>query len=85
MEIAIVTNQDSMMYWTNFDHPIDFVTLLFWLGGIALIAVGMVSAANAPDEKEYTAETTESETESSEPDAEASEPDAEASESDVDE
>ena len=85
MESAIVTNQDSMMYWTNFDHPIDFVTLLFWLGGIALIAVGMVSAANAPDEKEYTAETTESETESSEPDAEASEPDAEASESDVDE
>ena len=85
MESAIVTNQDSMMYWTNFDHPIDFVTLLFWLGGIALIAVGMVSAANAPDEKEYTAETTESETESSEPDAEASEPDAEASESNVDE
>ncbi len=55
MESAIVTNQDSMMYWTNFDHPIDFVTLLFWLGGIALIAVGMVSAANAPDEKEYNA------------------------------
>ena len=73
MESAIVTNQDSMMYWTNFDHPIDFVTLLFWLGGIALIAVGMVSAANAPDEKEYTAETTESDTESSEPDAETTE------------
>nr|ADD92960.1 hypothetical protein [uncultured archaeon MedDCM-OCT-S04-C140] len=75
MESAIVTNQDSMMYWTNFDHPIDFVTLIFWLGGIALIAVGMVSAANAPDEKEYTAETTESDTESSEPDAETTESD----------
>ena len=68
MESAIVTNQDSMMYWTNFDHPIDFVTLLFWLGGIVLIAVGMVSAANAPEEKEYTADTSEAETESSESD-----------------
>ncbi|MGB2296343.1 MAG: hypothetical protein ACPH9B_03100, partial [Poseidonia sp.] len=63
MESAIVTNQDSMMYWTNFDHPVDFVTLLFWLGGIALIAVGMVSAANAPDEKEYTAATNASDSE----------------------
>ena len=76
MESAIVTNQDSMMYWTNFDHPIDFVTLLFWLGGIVLIAVGMVSAANAPEEKEYTADTSEAETESSESDAESSESDA---------
>ena len=75
MESAIVTNQDSMMYWTNFDHPIDFVTLLFWLGGIVLIAVGMVSAANAPEEKEYTADTSEAETESSESDAESSESD----------
>ena len=85
MESAIVTNQDSMMYWTNFDHPIDFVTLLFWLGGIVLIAVGMVSAANAPEEKEYTADTSEAETESSESDAESSESDAESSESDADE
>ena len=41
-----------MAYWTNFDHPIDFVTLFFWLGGITLIAIGMISAANAPDEEE---------------------------------
>jgi hypothetical protein len=52
MESSIVTNQDGMAYWTNFDHPIDFVTLFFWLGGITLIAIGMISAANAPDEEE---------------------------------
>jgi hypothetical protein len=52
MESSIVTNQDSMAYWTNFDHPIDYLTLLFWIGGIALIAIGMISAANAPDEDE---------------------------------
>ena len=52
MESSIVTNQDSMAYWTNFDHPIDYLTLLFWIGGIALIAIGMITAANAPDEDE---------------------------------
>ncbi|MBQ70557.1 MAG: hypothetical protein CMA65_03600 [Euryarchaeota archaeon] len=52
MESSIVTNQDAMAYWTNFDHPIDYVTLLFWIGGIALIAIGMISAANASDEDE---------------------------------
>ena len=51
MESAIVTNQDAMAYWTNFDHPIDYVTLLFWIGGIALIAIGMISAANAPEDE----------------------------------
>ncbi|MDA8749509.1 CD36 family protein [Candidatus Poseidonia alphae] len=51
MESAIVTNQDGMAYWTNFDHPIDYLTLLFWIGGIALIAFGMISAANAPEDE----------------------------------
>ena len=51
MESAIVTNQDGMAYWTNFDHPIDYLTLLFWIGGIALIAIGMISAANAPEDE----------------------------------
>jgi hypothetical protein len=50
MESSIVQNQDKMTYWTNFDSWIDFVTLLFWLGGIALIAIGMIGAANAPSE-----------------------------------
>ena len=58
MESAIVQNQDKMSYWTNFDSWIDYVTLLFWVGGIAMIGMGMVGAANAPTEeevKDYTA------------------------------
>jgi hypothetical protein len=50
MESKIVQNQDKMTYWTNFDSWIDWVTLLFWLGGIAMIAMGMIGAANAPAE-----------------------------------
>ena len=52
MESAIVQNQDKMTYWTNFDSWIDYVTLLFWVGGIAMIGMGMVGAANAPTEEE---------------------------------
>ena len=52
MESAIVQNQDSLTYWTNFDSWIDFVTLLFWVGGIAMIGIGMVGAANTPTEDE---------------------------------
>ena len=58
MESAIVQNQDKMSYWTNFDSWIDYVTLLFWVGGIAMIGMGMVGAANTPTEeevKDYTA------------------------------
>ena len=52
MESAIVQNQDKMTYWTNFDSWIDYVTLLFWVGGIAMIGMGMVGAANASSEEE---------------------------------
>ncbi|DAC09839.1 MAG TPA: hypothetical protein D7H88_00890, partial [Candidatus Poseidoniales archaeon] len=52
MESSIVQNQDKMTYWTNFDSWIDYVTLLFWVGGIAMIGMGMVGAANAPSEEE---------------------------------
>ncbi|MGB0237019.1 MAG: hypothetical protein ACPF93_07995, partial [Poseidonia sp.] len=55
MESAIVQNQDKMTYWTNFDSWIDYVTLLFWVGGIAMIGMGMVGAANAPTDEESTA------------------------------
>ena len=64
MESAIVQNQDKMTYWTNFDSWIDYVTLLFWVGGIAMIGMGMVGAANAPTEeetKDYTAASSEEE------------------------
>jgi len=52
MESSIVQNQDKMTYWTNFDSWIDYVTLLFWVGGVAMIAIGMVGAANASTEEE---------------------------------
>ena len=42
MESSIVTNQASFSYWTNFDI-IDFITLLFWIGGIGLLVAGAVS------------------------------------------
>ena len=50
MESAIVQNQDMLSYWTNFDSWIDWVTLLFWVGGIAMIAMGMIGAGNASTE-----------------------------------
>ena len=50
MESAIVQNQDKMSYWTNFDSWIDWVTLLFWLGGIGMVAMGMIGAANSAPE-----------------------------------
>ena len=50
MESAIVQNQDKMTYWMNFDSWIDFVTLFFWVAGIAMVGIGMVGAANASTE-----------------------------------
>tara|TARA_B110001452_G_C15236345_1_gene428038 strand:+ start:432 stop:3353 length:2922 start_codon:yes stop_codon:yes gene_type:complete len=39
MESQIVTNQDSLTYFTNFDHWVDYVTLSFWgLGFLSLLA-----------------------------------------------
>ena len=51
MESSIVTNQASFSYWTNFDHPIDFITLLFWIGGIGLLVAGAVFIMNPAEEE----------------------------------
>ncbi len=51
MESSIVTNQASFSYWTNFDHPIDFITLLFWIGGIGLLVAGAVFMMNPSEEE----------------------------------
>ena len=77
MESAIVQNQDSLTYWTNFDSWIDFVTLFFWVAGIAMIGIGTVGAANTPTEedKDFSAS---AEDESSEAAEEASEEDADS-------
>ena len=78
MESAIVQNQDKMTYWTNFDSWIDWVTLLFWLGGIGMIAMGMIGAGNAPTEDDSlaTAAAAEEEAKSEDAEEEASEDDA---------
>ena len=86
MESAIVQNQDKMMYWTNFDSWIDWVTLLFWLGGIGMIAMGMIGAANAPTENDSLATAAaEEEAKADEaPEEEAEEADDSADEGDED-
>lgn len=41
MHSSIVTNQESFSYWTNFDHPVDYLTVLFYLGAVLCIANGI--------------------------------------------
>ncbi len=41
MESSIVTNQDSLAYWTNFDHPVDYITVLFYIGALLCVANGV--------------------------------------------
>ena len=52
MESAIVTNQDSMLYWTNFDVPTDYLVALFWVLGLALIVLSVTQLATTPSDEE---------------------------------
>jgi len=52
MESAIVTNQDSMLYWTNFDVPTDFLVALFWVLGLALIVGPVTQLVTTPSDEE---------------------------------
>ena len=70
MESAIVQNQDMISYWMNLDSPIDYVAILLYIGGVALIIMHFV--ANKDDEEGSEAQPAESESEDSEP--EGSEP-----------
>ena len=38
MESSIVTNQETFGYWTNFDHPVDFITVMFYILAIGALA-----------------------------------------------
>jgi len=76
MESAIVQNQDKMTYWTNFDSWIDFVTLFFWVAGIAMVGIGMVGAANTSSEDDSLATAAAAEEESKAEDAPSEEEDA---------
>jgi hypothetical protein len=44
MESAIVQNQEYMGWWTNFDNGFDYVALLLYIGGVALIIMHFVMA-----------------------------------------
>ncbi len=37
LKSKIITNQDPMMYWTNFDHPADYATIAIYVIGLILI------------------------------------------------
>ena len=43
MESAIVQNQDLISYWMNFDSAIDYVALLLYIAGIAMIIMHFVA------------------------------------------
>jgi len=48
----IVTNQDPIMYFSNFDHWIDWVTVSFWIIGLSGITFGFVLAFRTDSETE---------------------------------
>jgi hypothetical protein len=50
MESAIVQNQEYMGWWMNFDNGVDYVALLLYIGGVALIIMHFVMAGQKEDE-----------------------------------
>ena len=50
MESAIVQNQEIMGWWMNFDNGFDYVALLLYIGGVALIIMHFVMAGQKKDE-----------------------------------
>ena len=60
MESSIVTNQNALSYWTNFDVPTDYVALLLYLGALSCLVLGVIALGNEEeDAKDYSAEATE--------------------------
>ncbi len=49
MESSIVTNQNGLSYWTNFDVPTDYVALLLYIGAVACLVLA-VMAMNKEEE-----------------------------------
>ena len=46
MESSIVTNQNGLTYWTNFDVPTDYIALLLILGTISCLILGVMALGN---------------------------------------
>ena len=51
MESQIVTNQDMLAFFTNFDHWVDYVALSIWLLSLVSILLGVVLIFLAKDEQ----------------------------------
>ena len=50
MESAVVQNQEFMGWWMNFDNGFDYVALLLYIGGVALVIMHFVMAGQKKDE-----------------------------------
>ena len=50
MESSIVQNQEFMGWWMNFDNGFDYVALLLYIGGVALVIMHFVMAGQKKDE-----------------------------------
>ncbi len=46
MESSIVTNQNGLTYWTNFDVPTDYIALLLLLGTVSCLILGVIALGN---------------------------------------
>ncbi|MDP6870238.1 MAG: hypothetical protein QGI21_05650 [Candidatus Poseidoniaceae archaeon] len=57
LKSQIVTNQDSMAYWTNFDHWADYLTIALYSLGLICILLGSAmifkNSNTRPDEEEF--------------------------------
>ena len=50
MESAIVQNQEYMGWWMNFDNGFDYVGLLLYVGGMALVVMHFAMAGKKEDD-----------------------------------
>ena len=50
MESSIVQNQEYMGWWMNFDNGFDYVALLLYIGGVALVIMHFVMGGQKKDE-----------------------------------
>ena len=72
LESSIYTNQEYFGYWTNFDNPVDIITLIFYIAGVALLVMGLYGM-NSNDEDEMKLYAEESAAESNDDATESSE------------
>jgi hypothetical protein len=74
LESKIVTNQEYFGYWSNFDNPIDTITVLFYLLALVSIANGVrLMMSEDESDEAMKAEAAPAEEESSEEASEATE------------